>query len=159
MMGSLGVAVLAGRFITGYLLDRVWVPALAAVELSLPAISCLVLSRGVSHGWLTAAAVFVVGFASGAEFDLIPYCAARYFGMRRFGTIYAAIYTITSSAAGLAPPLFGWAFDKTGSYTLILEATAGCFVAGATVLLLLGPYPGAYNDPRLHTQPPASLAG
>lgn len=162
MMGSLGLAVLAGRFVTGYLLDRVWVPALAAVELSLPALSCLVLSRGVGHPWLTAAAVFVVGFASGAEFDLIPYCAARYFGMRRFGTIYAAIYTMTSSAAGLGPPLYGWAFDKTGSYTLILEITAGCFAAGAAVLLLLGPYPSAYresNEPELCTQPPSPLTG
>jgi len=43
--------------------------------------------------------------------------------------------------AGFAPPLFGWAFDLSGSYTPILRICLVVLALAALSLLSLGRYP------------------
>ena len=71
----------------------------------------------------------LIGFAAGAELDLMSFLAARYFGMRNYGTLYALLYAALAVCSGTAPALFALVQDRSGSY-------AGAF-AGAAVLLLL----------------------
>ena len=47
----------------------------------------------------------------------------------------------SQSGPGAAPAIFGWSQDVTGSYALILYSTAGLFVIGALLMLVLGKYP------------------
>jgi MFS family permease len=142
--GAQGLAVVAGRFITGYLLDRVWAPGMAAFVFALPAAACFVLSLGSPSITVSTAAVILVGFAGGAEFDLIAYFTARYFGLRKFGVIYGTLYALFVTASGIAPAMFGRAYDMTGSYEAILQAGAVCFLLGAALVLTLGRYPKAF---------------
>src|SRR6185503_10726987 len=93
-------------------------------------------------------AVILVGFAAGAEFDLVAYLSARYFGMRHFGVIYGVLYAMFVSASGLAPGLFGRVFDATGSYALALHVAAATFIAGALLVLTLGRYPTEFATAR-----------
>jgi MFS family permease len=96
------------------------------------------------HSMTMAVAVFsafLLGFAAGAETDLIAYLAGRYFGMANYGQIYGVLYMAFGIAAALSPTAYGWVRDTTGSYDPILFAAAGMFVVGALLLLLLGPYP------------------
>jgi MFS family permease len=146
--GAQGLAVVFGRALTGYLLDRLWAPGLAAFVFALPAGACLVLSGTVGEAAIAAGAVALVGFAGGAEFDLIAYLTARYFGMKHFGLVYGVLYSIFVSASGIAPAIFGRAYDITGSYQAILEVAAACFVVGGIMVLTLGRYPDTPNPPR-----------
>lgn len=142
VMSVFGLSLAAGRLITGLLLDRFWAPFVTLPILSLPALACWLLA--VDHSMtMTVAlfAAFLLGFAGGAETDLIAYLAGRYFGMANYGQIYGVLYMAFGIAAAVAPTVYGWVRDTTGSYDPMLFTAAGMFVVGACLLLLLGPYP------------------
>jgi MFS family permease len=110
--------------------------------LCLPALSCWLLATDHSLTFQMAVlAAFLLGFASGAETDLIAYLAGRYFGMANYGKIYSMLYMAFGIATAVSATAYGWVRDTTGSYDPILFAAAGMFVVGACLLLLLGPYP------------------
>jgi MFS family permease len=88
-----------------------------------------------------------MGFASGAETDLVAYLAGRYFGMKSYGQIYGVQYMAFGLMAALSPTLYGWVRDTTGSFDPMLLAAAIMFLVGAFLLLLLGPYPDFSRNP------------
>ncbi|MGD1954043.1 MAG: MFS transporter [Sphingomonadales bacterium] len=137
----IGASVILGRVIVGSLLDRFWGPGIAFVLMALPAASCLVLASADLPLVLTGLAVFVVGVAAGAEFDIIAYFVTRYFGLKHYGKIYGVIYTIFFFGAGLAPLIFARVYDKAASYDPILLVSAATFLGSAALLLTLGRYP------------------
>jgi MFS transporter, OFA family, oxalate/formate antiporter len=140
-MGVVGLGLLAGRVVVGALLDRLWGPAVAFPVLCLPAIACyLLMGTGTAAGTISAAA-FLLGFAAGAESDLIAYLAARYFGMAHFGRIYGMLYMPFGLASAISPVIYGLVRDRMGSYDPILATAMFIFVIGGGLLLLLGKYP------------------
>jgi sugar phosphate permease len=140
MQSVFGIAVILGRVAVGYLVDRFWAPAVAALALGLPALGCLILAEPASLG-LVAVAVLLIGGAAGAELDLMSFLATKYFGLRHYAKIYATLYALLAVAGGTAPMLFARTFDLTRSYTTSFLITAGLFVFGAVILLTLGRYP------------------
>lgn len=140
IMGLFGIAVVAGRICVGALVDRFWAPVVAALVLVPAAIGCLGLQSGGSLPMLTGAVVFI-GVATGMELDVLGFLTARYFGLTDFARVYGRLYVFVAATAGVAPMLFGFAYDWTGSYALPLQVAAGLLVAGATGLLTLGKYP------------------
>jgi MFS family permease len=139
--GATGVSIIVGRLFAGFMMDRVWAPGIAFPMLVLPAVaSLLLLDHGIGPATAILAAV-LVGFASGAETDLVAYLSARYFGLRHYGRIYGAQYAVFGLASGIAPPLFGFVHDRTGSYDAILFIAAFAFGIGALLLLTMGKYP------------------
>lgn len=139
--GLIGVSVIVGRLGAGFLLDRLWAPAVAAVLLACPALACLLLNSGtVEPGILTACAV-LIGLAAGAELDLMAFLAARYFGLRRYASIYAVVFAFFSVAAGIAPAAFGFVYDWSGGYSIALQVAAAACLVGAVSILTLGRYP------------------
>jgi len=51
------------------------------------------------------------------------------------------LYMAFGLSTAISASLYGWVRDTTGSYDPMLLAAAGMFVAGAVLLLFLGPYP------------------
>lgn len=137
----IGLSVIAGRLIGGYLLDRFWGPGVGCILMALPALSCLVLMGDTLSPALLVIAVVLVGFAGGAEFDMIAYFVGRYFGLKHYGKIYGTQYIIVFFGAGLAPLVFGRVYDAWQSYTPILIAMVGAFGLSGLLLLTLGRYP------------------
>lgn len=139
--GAIGVSIIFGRLFAGFLMDRFWAPAVVFPMLILPAVACLMLmNRDLTAGSALIAAV-LVGFASGAETDLVAYMSARYFGLKHYGRIYGVQYAVFGFASGVAPALFGRVYDSTGSYDAILYTAAAAFGIGAALLLTMGRYP------------------
>lgn len=136
----LGLSVMVGRALGGWLIDRVWAPAVACILLCLVAIACWVLARP-SVGFATALGCIVAfGFAAGIEYDLMGFLVARYFGMRSYGAIYGVLYGFFSLGAGVGPLVYGAVFDATRSYARALLPTSGALIVGALMLLTLGRY-------------------
>jgi predicted MFS family arabinose efflux permease len=136
----IGLSVIVGRAAGGWLVDRFWAPGVAVALLGIPAAACWVLGHGPFSYGVTAAAVLLVGFAAGAEYDLMAFLTARYFGMKSYAVIYGALYSFFAVGAGVGPPVFGFAFDKTHAYTTPLTLAACAMFIGALALLALGPY-------------------
>lgn len=139
--GVVGLGIMVGRLSVGFLLDRLWGPGVAFPALCLPAAACFML-MGTSQDivWIGAAA-FMLGFAAGAESDLIAYLASRYFGMAHFGRIYGMLYMPFGLASAVSPLAYGIIRDRTGSYDQMLLVAAVLFVVGGAILLLMGRYP------------------
>ncbi len=146
VMSLLGLSIFAGRIVTGLLLDRFWAPLVVLPILCLPAVSCTLLAGEAPTLALAILAGLLLGFASGAETDLIAYLASRYFGMGHYGRIYGSLYMAFGIASAAAPAVYGAVRDTTGSYDPILFVAALMFVAGGLLLLALGRYP-EFADP------------
>lgn len=141
VMGVLGIGIFAGRLITGALLDRFWQGYVAFPLLCLPAISLwLILGDDLTFP-VAALAGFLLGFAAGAESDLIAYLTGRYFGMAHYGKIYGMLYMPFGLMSAASPLVYAQVFDQTGTYDPILKIAIFVFVFGGGLLLLLGRYP------------------
>lgn len=131
----IGFGVLGGRLVTGYLIDRIFAPYVAApLFLSTAAGSLLLLYGGPSTAFVAAG---LIGLSLGAEVDLIAYMTARYFGMARYGFNYAIIYVQFVLGAAVGPALAGRAFDLFGNYNIALGGIVTLLVAGSVGILCL----------------------
>jgi predicted MFS family arabinose efflux permease len=136
----IGLSVIGGRLLGGWLIDRFWAPAVAFVLLSAPAVACWLLAQGTTDPVIAGLSIVLIGFAAGVEYDLMAFMVARYFGLKSYGGIYGALYGFFALGAGIGPVIFGQYFDRTGSYETILLYSAVGLVAGAALLLLMGKY-------------------
>ena len=153
-LAAMGGAGLAGRIITGWLLDRFFAPRVSLVLLSIAAAGVLLLATASS---LTAGvtASTLIGLGMGAEADVTPYLLSRYFGLRSFATLYGFTWTAYAAAGAIGPVLMGKAFDATGSYeALLVRLAIGTFAVAA--LMLLMPRYGASSVARA---PSSAAAG
>ncbi|MGP1353648.1 MAG: MFS transporter [Parasphingopyxis sp.] len=146
VMGILGIGIFSGRLITGALLDRFWQGFVAFPLLCLPAISAWLLIGDSITFPLAAIAGFLLGFAAGAESDLIAYLTGRYFGMANYGKIYGMLYMPFGLFSAASPLLYAQVFDRTGSFDPILTVAMGGFVIGGGLLLFLGRYPETFPE-------------
>ena len=155
VMSVVALGIFAGRIIVGMLFDRIWAPAAAFPVLVMPILACILLIGDGTGSAAIYLAALLLGFAAGAESDIIAFMAARYFGMRAYGRIYGALYMPFGIFASVSPLLYGYVRDTTGSYDIILMAAACLFATGATALLFMGRYP----DYALKDGPKATQQG
>lgn len=141
VMGILGIGIFAGRIITGALLDRFWQGWVAFPLLCLPAISCVIMLGDAPTLPLAMLAGFLLGFAAGAESDLIAYLTGRYFGMAHYGKVYGMLYMPFGLFSAISPIVYARVRDVSGSYDPILQVALFGFLVGGALLLLLGRYP------------------
>lgn len=137
----IGVAIITGRLIGGWLMDRFWAPAVGAGLCAIAGVGCWVLSLPVLSVEQAAFAAMGLGLAAGVEVDVLSYLIARYLGVRNYGVLYGALFGIFAIGAGAGPSLFGRAFDLTGSYDQILTWCALSMLIATALLLSLGRYP------------------
>jgi MFS family permease len=135
----LGIGLLIGRLGTGYLLDRFFAPRVASLIFAVAASGILLLRLAGSPA-LSLIAAFLVGIGLGAETDVMAFLASRYFGLTSFGQIYGTLFAGFALAGGLGTYLMGLIFDSTHSYSPGLSAFPFVCLAGAALMLLLGPY-------------------
>lgn len=151
VQGMYGIAIVIGRLVVGYLIDRYWAPAVAAVALCLPVAGCLMLT-GTPSFHMASMAALLIGFAAGAELDLMSFLTARYFGLKHYAKIYAVLYAVLAICSGVAPVAFATVFDRTASYDFSFYVASAVFAVGALILLSLGPYPRR-EQPAQFVQP------
>ena len=131
----LGLSVMVARLFIGFIIDRIFAPYVAAVAFGCVALGCLALGLGGIEYAMVAA--IALGFAVGAEVDLIGYFTARYFGMAHYGAIYGLQYSIFIFGAAIGPVYTGYIWDVTGNYDLALIIAAALMVPVVIIALTL----------------------
>lgn len=135
-----GLAVLGGRLIGGFLIDRFWAPGVAFLFLASPAAALYLLTGEVSPDIATIA-ILMIGFGAGVEYDFMAYLVSKYFGMKRYSAIYGALYGFFAAGAGFGPTMMNNLADKNGWDATLLSAAAVLFVSTLPLLTL-----GRYRD-------------
>tara|TARA_B100001063_G_scaffold213652_1_gene213347 strand:+ start:446 stop:1687 length:1242 start_codon:yes stop_codon:yes gene_type:complete len=133
-------SVIVGRVLGGYLLDYFWAPAVAAIILSLPALSLFLMVQPDLSLTIAFFSMFLLGLAAGVEYDLMAYLVSRYFGQLNYSSIYGLIYGFFAIGSGFGPWVFARSYSATGSYDTVLKISAVLFIIGALPLLFLGKY-------------------
>ena len=133
--GVIGIAVVLGRLLVGFAVDRIYAPRVAIAIL----FACIsgVLALALLGSAVAVLAAFVIGFSVGAEVDLIGYLVARYFGIHAYGQIYGRQYSTFLIATGLSPVILGAVRDATGTYTASLFTAAAFMVVSAALFAKL----------------------
>jgi MFS family permease len=135
-----GLSVIFGRIVGGWLIDRVWAPAVAFCFLTLASLACLALGSSASGYHTAALSICAIGSSAGLEYDLMAFLVARYLGMKSYGSIYGTLYGFFALGAGIGPTVYGAVFDRTRSYSGVLSGSSVLFIAGGLLLLALGRY-------------------
>lgn len=138
-----GIALVLGRLVVGYLLDRLWPPGVAAISLALPAAGAVLFLSGSGDLALLSLAAALAGLGAGAEFDIAAFLMARYFGLKDYGRIFGLHQGLITVASAGAPLLFAAMFSATGGYAMMLTYCAASTLAGSLLLLTLGRSPQA----------------
>jgi MFS family permease len=136
----IGLSLIFGRVLAGWLMDRFFAPHVAIAFLIGPVVGIYVLASGAT-GWAAFASAALIGLAAGAEVDVIAYLVSRYFGMRAFGETYGWQYAAFTAGSGLAPAVTAAGFDQTGSYSGILVVLGSLLLVAIGLLTRLGAYP------------------
>ena len=145
-----GLAIIGGRILSGYFLDRVWGPYVALAFFGLSILGMGILATGAVGG-LALMGAMLCGAGIGAEIDIMGYLLSRYFGMRNFGKIYGLVFAAFNLGTGFGPAISGWTFDMNKSYTPILIAYMVILALVCVALLTLGQY--AYKPREEPTGP------
>ena len=128
---------IVGRLAIGALVDRLSPRRIAATVALVSAVAFGLLQLPAPGFASLALLVFFAGLMNGAEFDLLPFFAARFFGVRAYGEVYGTLVPValTGTAAGIIG--FGRLYDATGGYAVALAIAAlALLMAGALFLSL-----------------------
>lgn len=138
IFATLGLALIGGRMVVGYLLDRLPAILVSAIALAIPAIGCLIFLSGLNTPVLLMLAAFLVGLGAGGEFDIAAFITARYFGLRDYAKIFGLHLGFVTAASAAAPLMVAAMLGEAVNYTPVLLYCLACFIIGPALLLLMG---------------------
>jgi MFS family permease len=139
IISSSGIALIVGRLLAGWIIDRIFAPYVAVFFLVCPLVGLLILA--LQPGAVPPlVGVLLLGLGIGGETDLLSYMVSRYFGLAKFGTIYGWIFMAALAGNAVGSSILGWAFQLTHSYSATLVAYSVLLAVATGFTLLLGPY-------------------
>lgn len=141
LAGMGGIAAIAGKVVTGWLMDRFHAGTIGAVTIAISALAFLALLEPFRTPTLIVLSMFVISYGGGTSLQVCAYLTGVYGGMRNFGKIFGVMASIVALSSGIGPMLTGHVRDVAGSYTPIIWASMIVGLVGAALLVGLGKYP------------------
>ena len=138
-LSAAGLAMILGRMLAGYCLDKFFGPYVAVASVA-GAMIGLGLLISPARGLIPIAGTVLCGLGMGAEGDIVPYFVSRYFGLRAFGQIYGYLFAVFMVGVGVGPSLLGFSFDRWHSYAPMFLFFEAGLLAACVMFLRLGPY-------------------
>ena len=135
--GLIGLFSIAGRLLTGFLLDRLPTRPITILAFILPAPAAILLALAPGSVSVSLIAAALLGLATGSELDVISYITARRFGLAIFGSIYAILMSIVSLCASVGPVIAGAIFDHSRSYGGFLMLVPALVAVAAAIVAVI----------------------
>lgn len=137
MLTAAPLGMLTGRFVTGVALDRFRPNIVSFLTLGLPSIGLFVLASSFDAPPLITFAVFCLGFAFGAEGDIVAFLVARQFGVEIYSSVLGLLTAVMSFSTAAGALLLSYILAETGGYELYLVIVGISVLIGAASLLTL----------------------
>lgn len=145
VLAAAGLAAVAGRLLSGWLVDRIRGSFVAAGCFALLIIGTALLGSGLDEP-VPFIGALLCGVANGAEIDLMGFFVSRYFGLKAYGRIMGTMFGIFAGSTGIGPFISTRSFDVYHSYSPAFHLYEGILVVAIGIFLMLGPY----RFPALH---------
>jgi MFS family permease len=140
MFSFAGYAIIGGRVLAGWCLDRIWGPYVAICFFVIPMLGIALLASGAT-GIVPLIGAVLCGAGIGAEIDLMAFFLSRYFGLKAYGKVYGVMFAVFNIGTGLGPALSGLSFDRFHSYGPVFIVYELALAITCLLFLRLGPYP------------------
>jgi MFS family permease len=139
-LGTAGFALIFGRMISGWCLDRFHGPYVALASFIIPIAGILMLASGAG-GSVPLIGTALCGLGIGAEVDLMAFFISRYMGIKAYGKIYGTSFAVFIIGNGIGSVIAGFSYDHFHSYAPAFIGFACALVVTCALLLPLGRYP------------------
>jgi MFS family permease len=150
-----GIGGLVGKFLSGWLLDRIQGSLVPFSSFAIGGLGyLLLLDMGHTRIELLLGTL-CIGYASGAGLQVSTYLITRYAGLRNFGVIFGVIASSMMLGSSFGPLIAGRIHDVTGGYAALLWAALPVMLVCSLLFVGLGPYPqfARTEDGPLERQP------
>lgn len=136
-----GVTGIAGKLITGTLIDRFHARWIGGITLASTAVAYPLMMKGVGGPVSIVIGIMISGYAAGTKIQLCSYLTARYAGMRNYGKIFGTMSSFIALAATVGPLLAARLYDKFDSYMPLLLGGVVVSLVSGVLVFSLGKYP------------------
>lgn len=135
-VGIVGLSSAAGKFVFGYLCDRIDPKYTTAAAYAFTGLSLIVLTLAHSmyHLWLYG---IVLGLGMGGWAPNTAMLTNRYFGMKQYGSILGTIHLIFMLGEAVGPAVVGRVYDQAGTYHLILIILSILCAAAIPLIIII----------------------
>jgi MFS family permease len=131
------ISSIAGRIICGLALDRFATPIVTTICMIAPALGFFLLATDLDAVNVIAFSMVLVGFAVGAENDLMSYLVARYFRLRIYSSTGSLLMCTVLLATTTGSLLISASLKWTDSFAPYLYLLSGTVLVGSLLFLLL----------------------
>ena len=138
-LSAAGIALIGGRIVAGYLLDKIFAPYIAVFFLLCPMAGIAILGGGALGSWPVVGTI-LLGLGIGAEIDILSFIISRYFGIRFFGALHGFGFALALIGNAVGASMLGWFFQLAHSYTPGFAVFEVLLAAACGLMLTLGPY-------------------
>jgi MFS family permease len=136
-----GIAGIVGKFLAGWLLDRLQGNIVPFTSFAIGAIGYFLLLHSFGTRAELFAGTMCIGYAAGAGLQVSTYLISRYAGLRNFGVIFGSIASLMMAGTSFGPLFAGRVHDLTGSYSAALWTAIPIMLTCSFLFVGLGPYP------------------
>jgi len=138
-LSAAGIALIGGRIVAGYLLDKIFAPYIAIFFLLCPMAGIAILGGGALGSWPVVGTI-LLGLGIGAEIVILSFIISRYFGIRFFGALHGFGFALALIGNAVGASMLGWFFQLAHSYTPGFAVFEVLLAAACGLMLTLGPY-------------------
>jgi MFS family permease len=138
-MSIVAIVSTIGNIIFGWLCDKIKVKIAAVLTIGLVIIGIILLItiKISSPAWLIWAYATILGLGMGGMMPYTSLLVSTNFGLYSYGTIFGALSTFHMVGAGTAPIVYGYLFDRVGSYQWAFIVTAILIALAIPVILAI----------------------
>ncbi len=139
-LSALGGATMAGRLLSGWLLDRFRINFVIPIIAAAAAAAIFALSLGLAGAAAYACAVSM-GLLVGAEIDVLGFSVKRFFGSAHYGTIFGFLFAVFHIGGAIGAYVMGIGSRFGGGYAPGLTVASLATFGAAILFASLPRYP------------------
>ncbi len=136
-LSAAGLALIVGRVIAGYCIDKIFASYIAVLFLLAPMAGIAILATGMANPVI---GTVLLGLGIGAEIDLMSFIISRYFGVRFFGALHGFMFAPVLLGNAVGASILGWCFQLLHSYTPGFALLEVLLAVACMLIMTLGQY-------------------
>lgn len=136
IMGTYMMGVLIGSLVIGVLTDKIGTKNTAILAMLVGLTAIILLMSAGQNVQLITLAVTLFGIISSSIGTLGPALASSLFGNKEYSQIYSLASMGLAISSIVALPIYGFIFDRLGSYTVVLYAIVAMLILNIFCVLL-----------------------